>query len=116
MIRAMLADVGDSVRLEQGRERISLIFSTNVLAQKIASAFAIGLTYSLLATIGFNPAEHAPNTAAAIDKLQLTFICGPIFFVLLGGACLIGWRLDARRHDDIRAQLEARDARLESAG
>jgi GPH family glycoside/pentoside/hexuronide:cation symporter len=115
MIRAMLADVGDAVRLEQGRERIGLLYSTNILAQKIASAFSIGLTYVLLAAIGFNPAEHAVNTAAAIGKLQVTFIGGPILFVLLGGACMIGWRLDARRHDQIRAQLEARDARLEGA-
>ena len=115
MIRAMLADVGDAVRLEQGKERISLLYSTNALAQKIAAAFAIGLTFPLLAVIGFNPVEHAVNTAAAINNLQLTFIGGPILFVMLGGACLIGWRLDARRHDEIREQLEARDARLEGA-
>jgi Na+/melibiose symporter-like transporter len=115
MIRAMLADVGDSVRLEQGKERISLLYSTNTLAQKIAAAFAIGLTYPLLAAIGFNPGEHAVNTPVAIDKLQLTFIGGPVLFVMLGGACMIGWRLDARRHDDIRAELEARDALMETA-
>ena len=115
MIRAMLADVGDAVRLDQGRERISLLYSTNALAQKIAAAFAIGLTYPLLAAIGFNPVEHGANTVAAINNLQLTFICGPILFVMLGGACLIGWRLDAGRHEEIRRQLEVRDREL-SAG
>ena len=115
MIRAMLADVGDAVRLEQGKERISLLYSTNALAQKIAAAFAIGLTYPLLAVIGFLPGEHAVNSPAALGNLQLMFICGPILFVMLGGACMIGWRLDARRHDEIRAELEARDAQLESA-
>jgi Na+/melibiose symporter-like transporter len=115
-IRAMLADVGDAVRLEQGRERISLLYSTNALAQKIAAALAIGLTYPLLVGIGFHPAEHAVNTPAALDNLQLMFIGGPVLFVMLGGACLIGWRLDARRHDEIRQQLEVRDAHLESAG
>jgi len=114
MIRAMLADVGDAVRLEQGQERISLLYSTNALAQKIAAAFAIGLTFPLLAAIGFQPAEHAVNTPGAVGNLQLMFIGGPIVFVMLGGACLIGWRLDARRHDEIRVELEARDARLES--
>ncbi len=29
---------------------------------------------------------------------------------MLGGVCVWGWRLDAARHADIRAQLEARDA------
>ncbi|HVK42017.1 MAG TPA: MFS transporter, partial [Phenylobacterium sp.] len=44
MIRAMLADVADEVRLEQGQEQLSLIYALNALANKIASAFAIGLT------------------------------------------------------------------------
>ena len=114
-VRAMLADVGDAVRLEQGKERISLLYSTNALAQKIAAALAIGLTFPLLAAIGFNPGEHAHNTAAALDNLQLTFLGGPIVFVMLGGACMIGWRLDAHRHEEIRRQLEATDARLEAA-
>jgi hypothetical protein len=29
---------------------------------------------------------------------------------MLGGACFIGWKLDARRHGEIRAALDARDA------
>jgi GPH family glycoside/pentoside/hexuronide:cation symporter len=49
MIRAMLADVADEVRLEQGQEQLSLIYALNALANKIASAFAIGLTFPLLA-------------------------------------------------------------------
>jgi Na+/melibiose symporter-like transporter len=39
----------------------------------------------------------------------------PIVFVMLGGACFIGYKLDSRRHADIRAQLEARDAELTQA-
>ena len=35
---------------------------------------------------------------------------------MLGGACVIGWRLDAQRHGEIRAKLEARDAALEDEG
>ena len=33
-----------------------------------------------------------------------------IFFVLLGGACLIGWKMTAERHAEVRAQLELKDA------
>ena len=110
MIRAMLADVGDEVRLEQGRERISLIYAVNTLAAKIAAAFALVLTYPLLAALGFDPKEGAVNTAQAIHNLDLTYILGPIVFVMLGGACVIGWRLDADRHGAVRAELEARDS------
>ena len=116
MIQAMLADVGDEVRLEQGKERISLIYALNTLATKIAAALAIWLTFPLLARLGFNPADGAVNTPAAIRNLEIAFLAGPIVFVMLGGACVIGWRLDARRHGEIRAKLEARDAELESAG
>ncbi|HZZ35013.1 MAG TPA: MFS transporter [Caulobacteraceae bacterium] len=110
MVRAMLADVGDEVRLEQGKERISLIYAVNGLAAKIAAACALLFTYPLIQVLGFNPKEGVVNTPGAIQSLQLAYIIGPIVFVMLGGACVFGWRLDAKKHADIRAQLEARDA------
>ena len=50
------------------------------------------------------------NTADAIFGLELAYIIGPIVFVMLGGACVLGWKLDAAKHADIRVQLERRDA------
>jgi Na+/melibiose symporter-like transporter len=76
---------------------------------------AIGLTYPLLQRLGFNPAEGAVNTPQAIMRLQEAFLGGPIIFVILGGLCLIGWRLDAKRHGVIREQLDARDAEAQAA-
>jgi len=110
MVRAMLADVGDEVRLEQGKERISLIYAINGLAAKIAAACALVFTYPLIERLGFNPKEGFINTPQAIHNLELAYIIGPIVFVMLGGACMIGWRLNADRHGQIRAELEARDA------
>jgi len=114
MVQAMLADVGDEIRLVQGKQRMSLVFAVNTLAQKIAAAGSIVLTFPLLQALGFNPAEGAVNTPAAIHNLDLAFLIGPIAFVMLGGACVIGWRLDAAQHDLIRAQLQARDDALEA--
>jgi len=34
---------------------------------------------------------------------------------MLGGVCVWGWKLDAVRHAQIRARLDARDALLEEA-
>lgn len=116
MVQAMLADVGDEIRLAQGRQRMSLVYAVNTLAQKIAAAGAIAITFPLLQALGFNPAEGAVNTPAAIHNLDLAFLIGPIAFVMLGGACVIGWRLDAARHDQIRSQLAARDALVEPPG
>uniref|UniRef100_B0T6N4 Major facilitator superfamily MFS_1 n=1 Tax=Caulobacter sp. (strain K31) TaxID=366602 RepID=B0T6N4_CAUSK len=110
-IRAMLADVGDEVRLEQGREQLSLIYALNALANKLASAFAIGLTFPLLAYIGFNPADGAANTPQAVRGLELAYVIGPVVFVTVGAFCLIGWKLDSRRHAAIRRLLDEHDAR-----
>lgn len=110
MIRAMLADAADEVRLEQGQERLSLIYALNSLAYKIATALAIGLTFPLLARIGYNPAEGATNTSQAIFGLQMAYLVGPVVFVMLGGFCVLGWKLDATKHADIRRQLDEHDA------
>jgi Na+/melibiose symporter-like transporter len=115
MTSAMMADVGDQVRLEQGKERMGLLFSLISLSGKVASAGAVIIAYPLLAAIGFVPTLGAHNTATAIDGLQISFLAGPIFFVALGGACCVGWKLDAGRHAQIRQALEARDALLAEA-
>jgi GPH family glycoside/pentoside/hexuronide:cation symporter len=115
-INSMMADVGDEIRLHQGKERISLLYSVLTFASKLTAAFAIGLTFPLLAYFGYDAKEGAHNTPQAIDALQWIFIAGPILFVMLGGVCVVGWRLDAARHADVRARLDARDAELERAG
>lgn len=112
MVRAMLADVGDEVRLEQGKEQLSLIYALNTLAAKIAGAFAIGLTFPLLQRLGYVAREGVRNTPQAIHNLELAYIVGPIVFVMLGGVCVMGWRLTAERHDEIRRALEEIDLSL----
>lgn len=112
MIQAMLADLGDEFRLEQGQERMSLLYALSGLAQKIATAFSIGLTFPLLQRLGYKAAEGSVNTPAAIHNLTIAFIAGPIAFVMLAGACVIGWRLDAARHGEVRRALDAREATI----
>ena len=79
-------------------------------SQKIAAALAIGLTFTVLDALGYNPKEGAVNTPATIHGLELTYLLGPIFFVMVGAACFIGYKLDHKRHAEIRRQLDARDA------
>ena len=110
LISSMTADVGDEVKLDQGKQRMSLIYSVIGLAAKIAGAFSFALSFGLLAAVGYNAKEGAHNTVAAIQGLEYIYILGPILFVMLGGACFIGWKLDAKRHGEIRAALDARDA------
>jgi Na+/melibiose symporter-like transporter len=119
-IRSMLADVADEVRLEARQDRLSLIFALNTAASKVASASAIIISYPLLAAFGYFPKLGHANTPAAIRGLGLTFVGGPIFFVMLGAVCMLGWKLTAAKHAEIREALDARDAEaalgLESGG
>ena len=110
MVRAMLADVGDEVRLDQGKEQLSLIYALNTLAAKIAGAFAIGLTFPLLERLGYVAKEGVRNTPQAIHNLELAYIVGPIVFVMLGGVCVMGWRLTPARHAEIREALDEIDS------
>ena len=115
LVSSMTADVGDEVRLEQGKQRMSLIYSLIGLANKLAGAAQFFLSLYLLAWVGYDAKDGAHNTAAAIKGLEYIYILGPIVFVMIGGACFIGWKLDARRHGEIREALEIRDAMLGQA-
>jgi len=116
MTSAMMADVGDEVRLNQGKERMALLFALTGLAAKVASAGAVIIAYPMLQWAGYIPTAGAHNTPEAIDHLSAIFIIGPIFWVLLGGVCFWGWKLDAHKHARIREELDARDALLEGVG
>ena len=113
LIRAMLADYADELRLNQGVSRVSLLYSFVGITQKLASSFNTAISFGILAWVGFDPDEHAHNTARAIFGLEMTYLFAPIVFVLVGGAFFFGYGLDAGRHAEIRAALDLRDAAIE---
>ena len=110
MIRSITADIGDEIRLEKGSQQIGLLYALTSGTTKAASALAITLTFWVLGLVGYNPAEHAVNGPAQIRGLELAYAIGPIVFVMLGGACFIGYKLSAARHAQIRRELDERDA------
>jgi Na+/melibiose symporter-like transporter len=115
MVRSITADIGDEIRLEGGSEQIGLLYALTNATTKVAGAFSIFLTFSVLAYVGYNAKEGAVNNAAQIHGLELAYLIGPILFVMLGGACFLGYKLDAGRHADIRRQLDERDAMYDEA-
>jgi Na+/melibiose symporter-like transporter len=100
------------VRLEQGKERMALLYAVTGLAAKLAAAGAVIIAYPLLAAIGYQPTLGMHNSQAALDGLTVVFITGPIFWCVAGGLCFLGWKLDATKHASIREELEARDELL----
>jgi Na+/melibiose symporter-like transporter len=108
--RAMVADVGDAIRLEKGKNRISLLYAMITTTQKLATALSIGFSFTVLGWLGYRAEEGATNTSGAILGLQLVYILGPILFVMIGGACFIGYKLDGKRHAEIRRGLAIAEA------
>ncbi|MDE2356593.1 MAG: MFS transporter [Alphaproteobacteria bacterium] len=108
--RAMVADVGDAIRLEKGKNRIGLLYAMITTTQKVASALSIGFSFTVLGWIGYRAKEGVVNSPQAIHGMEMVYIIGPIVFVMIGAACFIGYRLDSRRHAEIRRQLAIRDA------
>lgn len=113
--RAMTADVADEVRLDHGSERAGLLFAITTMTSKISGALSIGVTFWALALVGYKADEGAVNSAYAIRNLELVYLSGPIFFVLLGGMFMLGYKLDAARHAEIRRRLDERDALYDEA-
>jgi GPH family glycoside/pentoside/hexuronide:cation symporter len=109
MIRAITGDIADEIRLETGRDWMGLMYALTIGTTKIASGLS-ALTFVLLGALGYNAKAGAVNTTEAIHSLQLVYIVGPIFFVMVAGACFIGYRLTPERHAEIRRQLDERDA------
>jgi len=112
MIRAITADIADEIRLENGREWMGLMYAMTTATTKLASAGSIFLTFNVLAFVGYQAKEGVVNGPEQIQGLELAYIVGPVVFVMIAGACFIGYRLTAERHAEIRAKLEARDEQL----
>jgi Na+/melibiose symporter-like transporter len=110
MIRAMLADYSDELRLEQGVQRVSLLYSFVGVTLKLGSSLNTGITFAILAAVGFQAAEGARNTPGAIFGLSMTYLFAPIVFVVIGGLFFFGYKLDETRHREIRDALDERDA------
>ena len=115
LVRAMVADVADEVRLERGADLTSLLFSMVTTTTKIGAAITVAVVFPILAMVGYNGKEGAVNTPHAIFGLEMCYLFAPIILVFVGGAMFFGYKLDSKRHGEIRAALEERDAALSLA-
>jgi Na+/melibiose symporter-like transporter len=85
-------------------------------ATKIGAAVPLAITFPILKAVGFNPAAGAVNAPAAIRGLENCFVFAPVLAMALGGLCLWGYHLNAKRHGEIRRRLEEHDALTLAAG
>jgi glycoside/pentoside/hexuronide:cation symporter, GPH family len=110
LIRAMVADVADELRLTTGQERSGVLYALVTLTQKLGSSLAVAIIYPILDAVGFVPKPGFHNTPQAIRGLEMCYVFAPIILVVVGSACLIGYKLDAKRQGEIRTALEELDA------
>jgi Na+/melibiose symporter-like transporter len=110
ILRAMVSDICDEVRLETGKDRTALLYALVTSTAKMASTVSVGVAYTLLPLFGFKAAEGAANTTTAMWGLQALYLVPPVACVLLGGLSMLGYRMNEARHSEVRAALAAKAA------
>jgi Na+/melibiose symporter-like transporter len=109
LLRAMMADVGDEVRLETGVDRTGLMFSILSATTKIGHVVAL-IPYLVLQGVGFQAVPPVGgNSETSLLTLQILFILVPGLLLAAAALVLRNYTLTPARHDQIRRDLEARD-------
>jgi GPH family glycoside/pentoside/hexuronide:cation symporter len=118
LIRAMVADVIDEVKLDTGQDLTGLLYSMVTTTAKIAAAISVTIIFPVLAAVGYNGKEGALNTPHSIFGLEMCYLFAPIILVFIGGGTMFGYKLDNARHAAIRDALEQRtiSASIDGAG
>jgi Na+/melibiose symporter-like transporter len=111
LLRAMLADLNDAQSLDQqqsghdGAETTGLNFAILTATAKLGFAIPVGLTYPLLALIGFDPQPGAANSASAIRGLELLFALPSALLAGVAAVLILKWPITAEVHAAIRSRL-----------
>jgi Na+/melibiose symporter-like transporter len=84
----------------------ALVTSTS----KIGSTVSVGVAYAILPFFGFKAAEGAINSPDAIWGLEACYLVPPVLCVLIGGFTMWGYKLDEKRHAEVRLALSSSDA------
>jgi Na+/melibiose symporter-like transporter len=108
LLRAMMADASDAVRLDDGADRTGLLFSILNATSKLGYAFSAG-AFAVLEWIGFDPAPGAVNDPGVILGLQWLFIAAPVVLLLVSALVLRIYPLTPEAHAEVRARLAARE-------
>ena len=111
LLRAMLADLNDAQaldRLDSGGAALDttgLNFALLTATAKLGYAIPVGLTYPILALIGFNAAPGAANSESAIAGLITLFIVPPLALAALAAIIVWRWPITAEAHALVRQRL-----------
>jgi Na+/melibiose symporter-like transporter len=107
LLRAMMADVSDEVRLDGGIDRTGLLYALLSGTVKIGSAVAVSVTFPVLELMGFRAAVSGSTSGLA--GLAGMFTLVPAGLALAASGVIAGFSLTEKRHAEIRDALVARD-------
>lgn len=108
LLRAMMADAGDEVRLETGVDRTALMFSILSATTKLGHVFAL-IPFTVLGWMGFRAVPGPEgNSEGSLMALQAMFVIVPALLIAAAALVLRNYPLTAARHDEVRRALEAR--------
>jgi Na+/melibiose symporter-like transporter len=107
LLRAMMADAGDEIRLQTGVDRTGLLYALVACTAKLGSALAVGIAFPMLSAAGFN-ARGDGDPGQGLGALAAIYVAAPVALCLLAAVVMMGYRLGPARHAEILAALEAR--------
>ena len=112
LLRAMMADVADLDTAHHGAERAGVMYSLLALTNKFGLGWAVGISFAILAWLGFDPKLH--NSPLAIEHMRIFFILCPVVLSFANLLQLAGYPLDEASQRVTRSRVEQQ--RLRQAG
>lgn len=114
LFRSIMADVADHDAVQTKQTRTGLFYSLLTSTSKVGAAFAIGLSYWMLDTIGFKP--DGENTQAAIDGLRMVYVWPAVVISIAVAVILWYFPLDEAQQKVNRDILDRRILDAAAAG
>lgn len=106
---SMFADIADEVELQTGKRKEGVIYSLRSFANKLTGALGAIVGGKVIDLIAF-PQGASVGTVPAETIWWLGFVEGPATSIIsfIGILFYLRYRIDRRRHAEIRAELERR--------